>query len=204
MNGKRTKSARRMHEHENHDKLWHQKHFLHFHKGLRKRHDMTRHETKRDETIRHGTTRARHAHDTRTTRARHDTTGHDRHAHTHTRQQTRKGTNRNYEMYNPKLLENKRKTNPKNIKKTPKNDPKSTGFRPQIRRISIPKASPGGALKRDLFLTCFLTPLSMGFGAKREPKTEPKSIKKNDVFEELFRDRCFRFLSEKCSLLMHF
>ena len=48
-----------------------------------------------------------------------------------------------------------------------------------------PKALPGGGFERDLFLR----PLSMGFGAKMEPKTEPKSIKKVDAFRVLFRDR---------------
>ena len=45
--------------------------------------------------------------------------------------------------------------------------------------------SPGGGVKRDLFLRSLLKVL----GAKMEPKTEPKSIKKVDVFRMLFRDR---------------
>jgi len=52
-------------------------------------------------------------------------TRHDTRRHTHTQPKKRKRTNRNYERYIPKLLQNTRKTAPKNIKKPPKIDQKS-------------------------------------------------------------------------------
>ena len=93
---------------------------------------------------------------------RHDTTRDN----THTQPKKRKRTNRNYERYIPKLLQNTRKAAPQNLKQLPKIDQKS------IKNES--RSSPGDPSgQRPVFDTFFVV-----FWTKMVSKMEPETTQK--------------------------